>query len=86
MSKAVINTHSGDDSDGKLWGIEKVNILFILAGLLLSVGLSLRRAAPDYARIENAAFDLPCGQSAPPNTAAGSMASACRYRVRCFTD
>jgi hypothetical protein len=41
MSKAVINTHAGDDSDGKLWGIEGVNILFILAGLLLSVGLSL---------------------------------------------
>jgi hypothetical protein len=22
MSKPVINTHAGDDSDGKLWGIE----------------------------------------------------------------
>ena len=41
MSKSVINTHAGDDSDGKLWGIEGVNILFILAGLLLGVGLSL---------------------------------------------
>jgi hypothetical protein len=41
MSKAVINTHAGDNSDGKLWGIEGVNILLILAGLLLSVGLSL---------------------------------------------
>jgi hypothetical protein len=41
MSKAVVNTHAGDDSDGKLWGIEGINILFILAGLLLSVGLSL---------------------------------------------
>ena len=41
MSKAVISTHAGDDSDGKLWGIEGINILFILAGLLLSVGLSL---------------------------------------------
>jgi hypothetical protein len=41
MSKPVINTHAGDDSDGKLWGIEGINILFILAGLLLSVGLSL---------------------------------------------
>ena len=41
MSKPVINTHAGDDSDGKLWGIEGVNILFILAGLILSVGLSL---------------------------------------------
>jgi hypothetical protein len=41
MSKPVINTHAGDDSDGKLWGIEGINILFILAGLLLSVGVSL---------------------------------------------
>ena len=41
MSKSVVHTHAGDDSDGKLWGIEGVNILFILAGLLLSVGLSL---------------------------------------------
>jgi hypothetical protein len=41
MSKPVINTHAGDDSDGKLWGIEGINILFILAGLLKSVGLSL---------------------------------------------
>jgi hypothetical protein len=41
MSKSVINTHAGDDSDGKLWGIEGMNILFILTGLLLSVGLSL---------------------------------------------
>ena len=41
MSKPIINTHAGDDSDGKLWGIEGINILFILAGLLLSAGLSL---------------------------------------------
>ena len=41
MSRPVINTHAGDDSDGKLWGIEGANILFILAGQLLSVGLSL---------------------------------------------
>ncbi|MFZ0709826.1 MAG: hypothetical protein WAM53_07285 [Terrimicrobiaceae bacterium] len=41
MSKPIINTHAGNDSDGKLWGIEGINILFILAGLLLSVGLSL---------------------------------------------
>ena len=41
MSGPVINTHAGDDSDGKLWGIEGINILFILAGLLMSVGLSL---------------------------------------------
>jgi hypothetical protein len=41
MSPPVINTHAGDDSDGKLWGIEGINILFILTGLLLSVSLSL---------------------------------------------
>ena len=41
MSKPIVNTHAGDDSDGKLWGIEGINILFILAGLLLSVGLSM---------------------------------------------
>lgn len=41
MSKSVVHTHAGNDSDGNLWGIEGVNILFTLAGLLLSVGLSL---------------------------------------------
>jgi len=41
MSKAIVQTHAGDDSDGRIWGIEGMNILFILAGLLLSVGLSL---------------------------------------------
>ena len=41
MSRPVISTHAGDDSDGKLWGIEGINILFIVTGLLLSVGLSL---------------------------------------------
>jgi hypothetical protein len=41
MNRPVINTNAGDDSDGKLWGIEGINILFILAGLLMSVGLSL---------------------------------------------
>ena len=41
MSKPIVQTHAGDDSDGKMWGIEGMNILFILAGLLLSVGLSL---------------------------------------------
>jgi hypothetical protein len=41
MSKPVINTHAGDDSDGKLWGIEGINILFILAGLVMSLALSL---------------------------------------------
>jgi hypothetical protein len=41
MSKVVVHTHAGDDSDGKIWGIEGVNILLILAGLILSVGLSM---------------------------------------------
>lgn len=41
MSKGIVHTHAGDDSDGKIWGIEGVNILFLLAGLLISVGLTL---------------------------------------------
>lgn len=41
MSKALVQTHAGDDSDGKIWGVEGLNILFLLAGLILSVGLSL---------------------------------------------
>ncbi len=41
MSKTIVPTHAGDDSDGQIWGIEGINILFILAGLILSVGLSL---------------------------------------------
>jgi hypothetical protein len=41
MSKPIVQTHAGDDTDGRIWGIEGVYILFILAGLLLSVGLSL---------------------------------------------
>ena len=41
MSKPIVHTHAGDDSDGKIWGIEGINILLILAGLILSVGLSM---------------------------------------------
>jgi len=41
VSKAIVHTHAGDDSDGKIWGIEGVNILLILVGLILSVGLSM---------------------------------------------
>jgi hypothetical protein len=41
VSKAIVPTHAGDDSDGKIWGIEGLNILLILAGLILSVGLSM---------------------------------------------
>jgi hypothetical protein len=37
----MIPTHAGDDSDGKIWGIEGVNILFMLAGLLISIGLAM---------------------------------------------
>ena len=41
MSKSIVDTHAGDDSDGRIWGIEGINILLILAGLILGVGLSL---------------------------------------------
>ena len=41
MSKSIVHTHAGDDSDGQIWGIEGINILLIIAGLILSVGLSL---------------------------------------------
>jgi hypothetical protein len=41
MSKVVVQTHAGDDSDGRIWGVEGINILLILAGLILSVGLSM---------------------------------------------
>jgi hypothetical protein len=41
VSKSIVQTHAGDDSDGKIWGIEGMNILLILSGLILSVGLSL---------------------------------------------
>jgi hypothetical protein len=41
VSKVVVQTHAGDDSDGKIWGIEGINILLILVGLILSVGLSM---------------------------------------------
>ncbi len=52
MSKAIVQTHAGDDSDGKIWGIEGMNILFILAGLLLSVGLSLLLVRASRARVQ----------------------------------
>ena len=51
MSKGIVHTHAGDDSDGKIWGIEGMNILFLLAGLLLSIGLTLllsRHHAPAF--------------------------------------
>lgn len=37
---SMVPTHAGDDSDGKIRGIEGVNILFMLAGLLASIGLT----------------------------------------------
>lgn len=51
MSRGVVQTQAGDDSDGKIWGIEGVNILFMLAGLLLGIGLALmlsRHHAPAF--------------------------------------
>ena len=58
MSNPIINTHAGDDSDGKLWGIEGINILFLLAGLLLSLGLSLTVFRQ---QIHSAAFSFAVG-------------------------
>ncbi len=49
MSKGTVNTQAGDDSDGKIWGVEGANILFLLAALLTSIGLTLllaRHQAP----------------------------------------
>ncbi|CAN5754376.1 hypothetical protein BH09VER1_BH09VER1_12540 [soil metagenome] len=46
-----VATHAGDDSDGKIWGIEGMNIVFILVGLLLSIGLVVmlsRHHAPTF--------------------------------------
>jgi hypothetical protein len=51
MSKPIVQTNAGDDSDGSIWGIEGLNIVFIVAGLLLSVGLALllvRHHAPAF--------------------------------------
>lgn len=50
--KDLVPTHAGDDSDGKIWGIEGRNILFILAGLLLGIGLAVmlyRSYSPAFA-------------------------------------
>ncbi len=41
MSKSIVQTHAGDDSDGRIWGIEGMNILIIIAGLVLSVGVAM---------------------------------------------
>ena len=51
VSKPVVPTHAGDDCDGEIWGFEGINILLILAGLILSVGLSMmlfRQAAGSF--------------------------------------
>jgi hypothetical protein len=65
MTKAVINTHAGDDSDGKLWGIEGVNILFILAGLLFSVGLSLMLFRQQAHSVRSASASVRSPSSSP---------------------
>ena len=47
----IVHTHAGDDSDGKIWGVEGANILFLLAALLISIGLVLllsRHHAPTF--------------------------------------
>jgi hypothetical protein len=47
----TVPTHAGDDSDGKIWGIEGWNIVFILVGVLLSVGFAVllsRHHAPTF--------------------------------------
>jgi hypothetical protein len=41
VSKSIVLTHAGDDSDGQIWGIQGINILLIIAGFILSIGLSL---------------------------------------------
>jgi hypothetical protein len=46
MSKGTVHTQAGDDSDGKIWGIEGVNILFMLAALLLGLAVMLSRNNP----------------------------------------
>ncbi|PWU07029.1 MAG: hypothetical protein C5B47_06730 [Verrucomicrobia bacterium] len=38
MSLPLTDTCAGNDSDGKVWGIEGTNLLIILFGLLLSLG------------------------------------------------
>jgi len=51
MSKGTVPTQAGDDSDGKIWGIEGTNILFLLAALLATIGLTLllsRHHAPTF--------------------------------------
>lgn len=41
MSRTIIPTHAGDDSDGKIWGIEGINILFLLASGMIGLGIAL---------------------------------------------
>jgi hypothetical protein len=59
MSKGIIHTQAGDDSDGKIWGIEGMNIVFILAGLLLSIGTALMLARNHPATFSVGAGSLP---------------------------
>lgn len=39
MSLQLTSTCAGNDSDGKIWGIEGTNLIIILFGLLISLGL-----------------------------------------------
>jgi hypothetical protein len=48
---STVPTHAGDDSDGKIWGIEGLNIVFILVGILASIGLAVvlsRQHSPTF--------------------------------------
>lgn len=57
MGKGIVHTHAGDDSDGKIWGIEGMNLLFMLGGLLISIGLALmvsRHQAPTFSVVAGA--------------------------------
>jgi hypothetical protein len=33
MSKAIVRKHAGDDSDGRIWGIEGMNSIFQIADI-----------------------------------------------------
>ncbi len=59
MTRNVISTHAGDDSDGKIWGLEGVNILFMVGGLVLSIGLVLMLTRNHAVAFSVAAGSLP---------------------------
>lgn len=41
MSLRVTNTNAGDDSDGRIWGIEGANLLILLVAAVISVATAL---------------------------------------------